>query len=111
MSDLGAILDYYDLGEKAFNAKDYLNAAKYFRECYHAYEFGELPVYNYEVESKGGEAYDRYNDIKEKYLSEDQLKELRRINKKDNIENDDIDVNSDNFLSKYTNWSENREDL
>ena len=107
MSDLGTVLDYYEFGEKAFNAKDYLNAAKYFRECYHAYEFGELPMYDSEVEEKGSEAYDRYNYIKDNHLSEEQQKELR-INKKNTMKNNDIDVDSDSFLSMYTNWSENR---
>ena len=107
MSDLGTVLDYYEFGEKAFIAKDYLRAAKYFRECYHAYEFGELPMYDSEVERKGCEAYDRYNYIKDNHLSKEQLKQLR-TNQKNTIKNEDIDEDTDNFISKYTNWSENR---
>lgn len=31
MSDLGNVIDYYDMGEKAEAKGDYFNAAKYFR--------------------------------------------------------------------------------
>ena len=108
MSDIENVLRYFELAESAFENKDYINAAIYFRKCYYNYEYGELPIYIKEIDEKGHEAYNRYNDIKNNYLSKYEKLKIQQINSNVEIEDEDIAVNSENFLPQYCNWSKNR---
>ncbi len=109
MSDLGNVIGYYDMGEVAEAKGDYFNAAKYFRQCYLCYEFGELPFFMEEVERKGGEAYVRYNQLLAK-LTNEEVDEIKGRNEKSGFESGDINVNIESFENAFCYWSKNRFD-
>ena len=105
MSDLGNVLCYYEMGEEAQAKGGYFNAVKYFRLCYFYFEYGELPIYIEEVSIKGGEAYQRYEELCKK-LTAEELIEIKKKNKRIGFKTDDIG----NFENTYNNWSKSRFD-
>lgn len=109
MSDLWNVLGYYEMGEEAQAKGDYFNAAKYFRLCYFYFEYGELPIYIEEISIKGGEAYQRYEELCEK-LTAEELIEIKEKNKRIGFETGDIDLNIENFDNTFYNWSKSRFD-
>lgn len=109
MSDLGNVLCYYEMGEEAEAKGDFFNAAKYFRQSYFYFEFGELPIYIEQVNQKGGEAYQRYEELCKK-LTAEELIEIKKKNKRIGFETGDIDLNIENFDNTFYNWSKSRFD-
>lgn len=108
MSDIGRILDYYECGAKAFQAKQYLESAIWFRDCYLTFEYGELSVFMEEVNDKGHFAKQRYDDIVENFLSPEELDELKKSNATKGIISEEISVNFDDFWDGYVEWSRSR---
>ena len=109
MSDIWNVLGYYEMGEDALAKGDFFNAAKYFRQCYFYYEYGELPVFIEEVYIKGGDAYDKYQELLTK-LTPEEMNEINIRNKQIGFEKGDIYINENNFESTYYNWSRSRND-
>ena len=100
MSDLWNVLGYYEMGEEAQAKGDYFNAVKYFRLCYFYFEYGEFPIYIEEVNIKGQDAYERYEELCEK-LTAEELIEIKGKNKRIGFKTDDIG----NFDNTYDDWS------
>lgn len=109
MSDLGNVLCYYEMGEEAEAKGDFFNAAKYFRQSYFYFEFGELPIYIEQVNQKGGEAYERYEQLLTK-LTVEEVNEIKERNKRIGFQSGDIDLDMENFENTYCNWSKSRFD-
>ena len=72
MSSLGGRDLSYREGMEEKKKKNYLLAARLFRNCYYYYEYGELPVYYSHLEQYGLDSIDKYEYCKSKLTDEAQ---------------------------------------
>ena len=110
MSDIWNVISYYNEGIKAFEEKEYLKAAISFRDSYLAFEYGDLPVYNSEVDQISYLAPQKYEEIVENNLTPEELDKLIISNAKKRIRGLDISVNEETFMNTWIGWSESRFD-
>lgn len=105
MSDLWNVISSYNAGESAFEKGNYIEAARQFRSCYLYYEYGELPQYYEEVDKKGCDSINRYKEILNKYLTEEEVIQIKAENNKMSYKSGDIDINMDNFEATCCAWA------
>lgn len=60
------VINNYESGEQSAQKGDFLSAARYYRDCYYSFEFGEFSIYPDIVYKYGTSAGRKYDDCLKK---------------------------------------------